>query len=430
VRRYGIPFAALFEGGGEAEAVAGVLPEVDEEVDLRARKHNVRFGGGFRDLTNSFLSGLQYNFDYTNYRHKEIERADGIDNVGTIFDNKTFSYRSMFEQAKHGKLSGRFGVEGFNRDYAVNGAEQLIQGTVKHNSFSTFALEEVNFDRVKFQFGGRIENTRYRPENVDLRDRSFTGFSGGAGVNIGLWTGGTFVANYTRSFRAPALEELYNNGPHIGTITFEVGNQDLKNETSDGLDFSLRHQSGRFRFTGDVFYYRIKNFVFLAPQDEDGDGDVDIEDGLPVGRYSQDNARYVGAELNADVKITDYVGAFASFDVVRATLTDLDLNLPRIPPARGRIGLDLHYKDFSVRPEAVFAAAQKDVFPLETPTAGYGTVNVAGSYTIGRQHFAHIISFNAYNLTNKLYRNHVSFIKDLVPEIGRGIRVGYTIRFF
>lgn len=433
VRRYGIPFAALFEGGDEEEessALAGDLPDVDEEIDLRARKHNVRFGGGFRDLTNSFLSGMQYNFDYTNYRHKEIERADGIDEVGTIFDNKTFSYRTMFEQAKHGKLSGRFGFEGFNRDYAVNGAEQLIQGNVKHNAFSAFALEELDFDRVKFQFGGRVENNRYRPENVYLQARSFTGFSGGAGVNIGLWTGGTFVANYTRSFRAPALEELYNNGPHIGTITFEVGNEDLENETSDGLDFSLRHQSERFRFSGDVFYYRIKNFVYLARQDEDGDGQVDIEDGLPVGRYSQDNARYVGAEFNADVKINDYVGAFASFDMVNATLTDLDLNLPRIPPARGRIGLDLRYKDLSVRPEAVFAAAQKDVFPLETPTAGYGTVNVAGSYTIGKQHFAHIFSFNAYNLTNKLYRNHVSFIKDLVPEIGRGIRVGYTIRFF
>lgn len=432
VRRYGIPFAALFEGGEEEEGndALTLLPEVDEEIDLRARKHNVRFGGGFRDLTNSFLSGLQYNFDYTNYRHKEIERADGIDEVGTIFDNKTFSYRSMFEQAKHGKLSGRFGFEGFNRDYSVNGAEQLIQGTVKHKAFSAFALEELDFDRVKFQFGGRVENNRYRPENVDLRPRSFTGFSGGAGVNIGLWSGGTFVANYTRSFRAPALEELYNNGPHIGTITFEVGNQDLENETSDGLDFSLRHQSGRFRFSGDVFYYRIKNFVFLAPQDEDGDGQVDIEDGLPVGLYSQDNARYVGAEFNADVKINDYVGTFASFDVVRATLPDLDVNLPRIPPARGRIGLDLRYKDLSVRPEAVFAAAQNDVFPLETPTAGYGLVNIAGSYTIGKQHFAHIFSFNAYNLTNKLYRNHVSFIKELVPEIGRGIRVGYTLRFF
>lgn len=432
VRRYGVPFAALFhEHDPEEEGqLLGVLPVVDGDVDLLARKHNIRFGGGFRDLNNSFLSGMQYNVDYNVYRHKEIEVHEGIDEVGTIFDNKTFSYRTLFEQKKHGKLSGRFGFEGFNRDYLVEGEEQLINGKVRQNSFSAFGLQELNFERVKFQFGGRVENNRYRPDSIDLRDRSFTGFSGGAGVNIGLWTGGAFVANYTHSYRAPALEELYNNGPHIGTVTFEVGNEDLENETSNGLDFSLRHQSGRFRFTGDVFYYRINNFVFLALQDEDGDGIPDTDHGLPVGRYSQDKATYKGVEFNTDVKISNYVGAFAGFDMVRAELVNAGLDLPRIPPARGRIGLDLSYKNLSVRPEAVFAARQDRVYPLETETAGYGIVNVAGSYTIGRPHFAHIFSVNAYNLTNKLYRNHVSFIKEFVPEIGRGIRFGYTIRFF
>ncbi|MGD9629127.1 MAG: TonB-dependent receptor [Pyrinomonadaceae bacterium] len=431
VRRYGIPFAALFEGGASGgEGSLGELPVVDEDIDLRARKHNVRFGGGFRNLTNPYISGVQYSVDLTNYRHKEIERSDSVDTVGTIFDNRTFSYRSLFEQAKRGKLSGRFGFEGLDREYEVNGAEQLIQGKVKHKSFSAFGLEELNFDRVKIQFGARIENNGYRPENADLTERSFTGLSGGVGVNVALWSGGSFVANYTHSFRAPALEELYNNGPHIGTITFEVGNQSLRSETADGLDLSLRHQSRRFRFSGDVYYYSIDNFVYLARQDLDGDGQADIEDGLPLGRYEQNKAAYLGAEFNADITINDYIGAFASFDAVRARLTDLDLDLPRIPPARGRIGLELRYKDLSVRPEAVFASAQKHVYSLETPTAGYGIVNVAGSYTVGRQHFAHIFSFNAYNLTDKLYRNHVSFIKDLVPEIGRGIRFGYTLRFF
>ena len=134
--------------------------------------------------------------------------AEGIDTVGTTFDNKTVSYRSLFEQTKQGKLTGRFGFEGFSRDYEVNGAEQLIQGKVKHNAFSAFGLEELSFERVKFQFGGRIDNNRYDPQNADLRDRGFTGFSGGAGVNISLWNGGAFIANYTHSFRAPALEEL------------------------------------------------------------------------------------------------------------------------------------------------------------------------------------------------------------------------------
>ena len=247
---------------------------------------------------------------------------------------------------------------------------------------------------------------------------------------MGLWKGGAFIANYSHSFRAPALEELYNNGPHVGNITFEVGNNDLQNERSNGLDLSLRHQSGKLRFTGDVFYYGISDFVFLAPQDADGDGQVDVIEGLPVARYEQADARYFGAELNGEATFNKYIGSFLSLDFVRARLVDEGLDLPRIPPARARVGLDLRYKNLSVRPEAVFAADQERIFPLETRTAGYGVFNIAGSYTVGGQHAAHIFTFNAYNLTDRLYRNHVSFIKELVPEIGRGVRFGYTVRFF
>ncbi|MGD9563982.1 MAG: TonB-dependent receptor [Pyrinomonadaceae bacterium] len=431
IRRYGIPFAALFEGGGdEKERSLGDLPTVDEEIDIRLRNYRFRINGGFREITNAFLSGVKYNIDYSDYRHKEIERADGVDEVGTIFQNKALSYRGLFEQQKYGRLTGRFGFEGFDRTYEVNGAEQLITGEVGHGSFSVFGLEELNFDRLKFQFGGRVENNRYRPENAALTPRSFTAFSGGAGINVGLWEGGAFIANYTHSNRAPALEELYNHGPHIGNITFEIGNDDLTRETSNGIDLSLRHQSDRFRVTGDIYYYRINNYVFLAPQDRDNDGEVDVEDGLPVARYDQAEASYFGAELTADATFNKYLGGFIGLDFVRARLVENGIDLPRIPPAHARVGLDVRIKDLSIRPEAVFAADQERVFPLEKPTAGYGIVNLAATYIIGRQHHAHIFSMNAYNLTNKLYRNHVSFIKELVPEIGRGVRFGYTYRFF
>jgi iron complex outermembrane receptor protein len=429
IRRYGIPFAALFEGGGKEEGEG--LPFVDEDIDIRMRRYNYRINGGFRNLNNPFVSGVNYNLDYTDYRHKEIETADGVDEVGTIFDNKTISYRSLFEQTKYGRLTGRFGFEGFNRDYRITGEEQLIQGKVKQNALSFFALEELDFERVKFQFGGRVERNSYRPENSMLRERDFTGFSGGAGVNFALWRGGAFIVNYTHAFRAPALEELYNNGPHIGTISFEIGNENLRPERSNGLDFSLRHISDRFRFTGDFFYYRINNFVFQALQDEDGDGEPDVLEGLPVRRYEQQNSRYMGAEFSADVTVNKYLGVLAGFDMVRAELTD-DTPLPRIPPMRGRLGLDIRYKGLSLRPEGVFVGDrdETDIYPLETPTPGYALFNVAGSYTVARQHYAHIFSFNAYNLTDRLYRNHLSYIKDLAPEIGRGIRFGYTVRFF
>lgn len=433
IRRFGVPFAGEFHGHHEeGEEHLGEEHEHEEiDVDLRSRRYSYRIAGGLRDLTNAFIRGVQYSLDYTDYRHKELEVHTEHDEteVGTVFDNRTFSYRSLFEQQKHGRLTGRFGFEGFARDYLVEGEEQLITGKVKHNSFSVFALEEVDLERVKFQFGGRIENNRYSPENAELLERSFTGFSGGAGINVPLWEGGSFVTNYTFSNRAPALEELYNFGPHVGTMTYEIGDQALRNETSNGLDISLRHSSGRFRFFGDVYYYDINDFVYLAPLDADGDGEIDVEDGLPVARYTQGDASYFGAELNADVQVNDFVAVFVGLDTVRAKL-DNGLNIPRIPPARARVGLDLRYKDLSLRPEAVFSADQEKTYPLETRTAGYGIFNLAGSYAIGRAHHAHVFSFNAFNLTNRLYRNHTNFVKDLMPEIGRGIRFSYTVRFF
>jgi iron complex outermembrane receptor protein len=41
-----------------------------------------------------------------------------------------------------------------------------------------------------------------------------------------------------------------------------------------------------------------------------------------------------------------------------------------------------------------------------------------------------MFSVNLYNAGDRLYRNHLSFIKEFAPEIGRGVQFSYTIRFF
>ena len=42
---------------------------------------------------------------------------------------------------------------------------------------------------------------------------------------------------------------------------------------------------------------------------------------------------------------------------------------------------------------------------------------------------AHIVSLTSSNVTNVLYRNHTSFIRDRVHEMGRGVRVNDAVRF-
>ncbi|MDI1242832.1 MAG: TonB-dependent receptor [bacterium] len=467
-RRYGVPYAPLFEEGallttpdgdpcgeghhgedidesiGEEEPCqydpfaiqarfANQLPEVpDEAIDIRMRRNNYRFRGGFRDVRGPIAQG-NFFIDFTDYRHAEIETFDGEDEIATTFDNDTFSYRAMFQQAKYGKLSGRFGFDGYRRSYLTLGAESLIDGRVRQNNFAAFTLQEVDFDRVAFQFGGRIEHNGYNPANNSLYgDRSFTGFSGAAGVRFRLWEGASFVTNFTSSYRAPALEELYNFGPHIGTVTFEIGDQDLTRERSSGIEFSFRQQLDRVRINGSFFHYRINDFVFLSPVDDNEDGLIDVEDNLPISAFVQDDATFTGADISADVDITKWLGGYVSADIVKAELRDGNIPLPRITPARGRLGLDFRYKGLSVRPEAVFVGPRRldGVSFLETPTAGYGLFNLNASYSLAKGTTTHTIFFASSNLGDRLYRNHLSFIKDLAPEPGRGVRAGYTIRFF
>jgi iron complex outermembrane receptor protein len=120
----------------------------------------------------------------------------------------------------------------------------------------------------------------------------------------------------------------------------------------------------------------------------------------------------------------------AGLDYVRAELKETGTPLPRIPPLRARIGLDFQSKGFRFVPEVVMVRDQNRLFTNETRTPGYATVSLSGSYTIAQEHAAHIISVQAFNLNDKLYFNHLSFIKDIAPEVGRGVRFTYTVRFF
>lgn len=402
-RKYGVPF--------------DLSEEAPEVVFLTPRRASVQFKGGWRD-SETWVSGGQFSFAYNNYKHDEVEADTGA--VGTSFRNDTYLYRGLMEERRTGRLSGSFGFWGMRRDYESIGEEALAPPTTQ-DAFALFTLQTLNFEHAALQFGGRFEHNGYDP--TGLEKRSFNGFSGSVGLRVPVGESTAFVANYTHAYRAPALEELYNNGPHPGNATFEIGNSDLGRERSDGVDLSVRHSSRRLRAEGNFFYYHINDFIFLAPTG-------DVEDGLPVANYAQGDSRYVGAEARLDVGLTRDVWLLSSLDYVNAELKDTSSPLPRIPPLRGRVGFEAFYKGFRFNPEVVMARDQNRIFPLETRTPGYATVNLTASYTIAQQHLAQTISVNAFNLNDRLYFNHLSFIKNFAPEIGRGVRLIYTIRFF
>lgn len=412
--RYGIPEIAPHPHDAEHDH-EGEPHHQEGPVDLKWRRHHLRFTGGVREI-GSWLDRFTAHLNYSDWNHKELVGAE----TGTEFFNRQLSWRGVLDQRDRPLLKGSLGISGWRRSYRIRGAEQLTP-SVTQDAVAGFALEEITLDRWRFQFGGRFETNRYAPEGRAAR--RFTGISGSAAVIAPVGPAGSLLAAYTHSYRAPAMEELYNYGPHHGNLAFEVGNPNLKRELGEGFDLAWRRRGRRMRSEINAFYYLLKDYVYLAPIGQ-------IEDGLAKALYTQADSRYMGAEARSDVALRPDVWLKVAVDAVDAQLRAGRQPLPRIPPLRGRIGLDARRRGFSFQPELVLAAPQSQLYVNETRTAGYALLNLSGGYLWTQSHMLHSLSVTLYNAADRLYRNHVSLIKESAPEIGRGVRFAYTVRFF
>ncbi len=453
---YGIPFAGDLHGHHEEEG----HDDHDDEflIELDQRRQVVRLDGGLHDLDAGLIDGVKAVFSYIDWNHKEIENFvdTGEREIGTEFSNKTTIGRLEVQQDPTSRLTGQFGLWGMHRDYKAEGEEALSPPTIQ-DAFASFVYEELAFDGFSLQFGGRLEYNKYKPEErpeeeghghedddhdlrldadgeddehhgeeaPEVRDRSFTGLSGSVGVRVPFnddrWA---LVANLSSSHRAPSLEELYNFGPHVGNLAFEIGNPDLEHERSNGGEVSLRLNTGKLHGQASFFYYDIQDFIFGAPTGE-------IVDGLTEIEYLQGDGRFIGSDLSLSFHASPRWWVHLSGGVVDAKLKDADEPLPRIPPLSARLAVDwLPANRWQIRPELVFASEQDKTFGEETPSDGYTLLNLSASYTLVTAKVMHIFTLRATNLTDKLYRNHTSFIKDVAPELGRRVLVTYALRLF
>jgi iron complex outermembrane receptor protein len=401
------------------------LPAVgDEVVKLNPRRHRLDVRGERRGLSGP-IEGIQFEGAFRNYRHEEIEVETG--EVGTAFHNRFTEGQLKLNHRALGRLKGTIGLWANHRDYTSEGAEALAPPT-KQNGFAGFLYEELGFRHVSLQFGARYDRTSYDPdlaavpERENLRARDFDEFSGSAGILGYLRDDLTVAVSFARAARNPSLEELYNLGAHPGNFAFEIGDPNLKTEVGYGLDASLRYRSARVATELTYFHNRIDDFIFPFQTGE-------IEDGLTVIQYIQADSLLQGVEAHLDLGLTKSLWLELGGDSVRGKLRSDDTPLPRIPPYRGWVGLRYQTNKWHLEGQLRAADRQDRVYGAETPTAGYAVANFHGSYTFAAGRTAHIVTLRVDNAGDTTYRNHLSYIKDVIPELGRNVKLIYTVRF-
>ena len=116
---------------------------------------------------------------------------------------------------------------------------------------------------------------------------------------------------------------------------------------------------------------------------------------------------------------------------MRAELSDADEPLPRIPPTRYGRGPPLPERQVERPPGGPRRGLEQDrIGAFERPTDGYTFLNASLGYRffVGRTRILDLV-LRGTNLTDEEGRNHVSFLKDMVPLPGRDFRLNARLAF-
>ena len=341
---------------------------------------------------------------------------------------------------------GAMGIQYHHKDFSAVGEEEFVLPS-ELESIAAFLLEKSDLGKWHMEFSARYEHQDTSSETGDKTSHDLFSLSGG--LNWGYHEGYELGLIVTHAQRAPSLEELYSEGPHLATVTFEYGDSELGKEKSTNIDLYWHKTAGMITLTANLFYNRINDFIFLKEQDLNGDGIADwvhddfagdpadilgpgVDDTHLLVAQVQEKADFMGFELEGVVHALH--GDYGALDVrlwadyVEGERSD-NVNLPRITPWRYGAGMTYFLGPWYASLSYTRVNKQNDTAPFETSTRGYDDLTLYASYRISHGGNDVTLFASAANLLNEEVRRHSSFVKDLAPMPGRsgifGVRVSF-----
>ena len=407
---YGIP-------GSPEGHISGVNIELDRQ------RYEGKLEYAFND---SILEKLKLHSTHTRYQHQEFESNKKL---GVEFGVLTSNVSAL----AHLDGDAIAGMWGEYRDHSTGGFYWTPH--TREISIAGFYFNQRHANEFTLQGAVRYDFKRVEPfrpgtetKAGTVRRRNFGGVSGAvSGIyhwSDGLKTGGTMM----KTFRAPGIEELFSDGPHLAAYSYEIGNSELGTEDGWGTEAFLRYSVGRVKLNIAVFRNQI--FGYLIPtntgEKEWGSGAAGW---LWIYQYRGQDAILDGAELSVDAEIVPRVHAQVRMSHVRGTLATNELPVERIPPLNGKVALRYVTQPLNLHVTARFSDSQHRLGEFEEPTDAYIAYDVGCQYLFSIWGLQHQAVFAIENILDTEYRQHLSRIKAVMPEPGRNLKFLYRIGY-
>jgi iron complex outermembrane receptor protein len=416
------------------------------------RRHTARAQVELHPAEGRFFSTVEANGLFTHYKHEELESSGS---VGTRFKQDMVAGEAIGRHGAGGPFAeGAIGFRGQYRDIRTAGS--LRTPSTYDYTLAGFLIEELGTGALRAQVGARWDWAHYVPrdttefinvggERVPVRERSFGSLSGSAGLLYTLSEAVRFGGSVARAYRTPDFNELYSDGPHLAANSFDVGDPNLEEETGVGVDAFVRISGERISGEVSGFANQLSNYIFPSSRGRAEQGPQGLR---PRFQYTNEDARFVGVEGELEWSVHPHWVVNGTASYVRATFTSDRDSIPQfnfetgdttfvaaskypplIPPLNGRAGLRYEFPRYFGGVDVRWAAAQDRLGDFEEPTAAYAVADVSAGLRLLLGDRFHTFTLRVDNILNTEYRQHLSRIKEIMPEPGRNISLLYRLRF-
>ena len=409
-------------------------------VDIEMIKNTFQFNL-HKDITFHKFNQFDIKYNLIDYGHTEI----------AVGGNSTVELYKMTNNIKIEiqSLNTILGTELDYRNFSSGGF--YLTPNTDELDLSFYGFNEIEFSKFSLLSSFRLSHLSIKPDeysynniNGEVKNRNFNYFSSSIGFkkNINKFEISSWLMN---TMRAPKVEELYSDGPHLGTYSYEIGQPDLEIEKIYGIESSILYNSNSLGFSLTTFYnyspyYHQMNKMGDCPNasewDDIGNHPCAGEDFIqwvsgagPSGwlyKYQTQGVKsqIKGFEVNFNYNYKKFKLIY-DFSLVRGYNLTSNIPLSYINPDKHILILEYKKELLNYKLRLSKIHSQNNLGEFETYTPSSFLVDLILSYNKKNQNIT--IQFN--NILNKEYYNHLSKIKSIMPETGRNIIIGYKILF-
>lgn len=407
---YGIP------GGFVGAHPKGVNIEMlRRSIDAKAIFH----------MHNPIIDNLITKISRTYYNHTEYE-SNG--NVGAEFVFRSINISTELNHHNIGIFSnGTFGLYFNHRDNKMGG--YVFTPDTRHNSFAIALFEDLILKEHHIQLAFRYEFNNFNPEFENkktsigiIRKRDFHLFSADVSIIHETLPGLFLGIELSRTMRAPTIEELFSEGPHLAAYSFEVGNPELNAESGWTGEFLTFYKNENIFASLNLFWYEMQNYIL--PRNT---GDTNYAQLLPIYATYNLPARIMGFEAKFDWKPLSFLIFNSSLSYTYGEQLQSKIPLAMIPPMKliNELQVRLRNHRFGIYNEIGTPQKRVDIFEQATP--GYNIYGFYYQYLFELGKTAHSINLSIENIFNVKYYNHLSRIKSIFPEAARNLKILYKV---